>query len=75
MGDFNEDILTSSSIGKLMEVHGYSQHVQCPTTEKGTLIDHVYIKDAENVTIEIVSTYYSYHKAVIVIKVIDISDT
>ncbi|XP_056093733.1 uncharacterized protein LOC130072579 [Rhinichthys klamathensis goyatoka] len=66
MGDFNEDILTSSSIGTLMEVHGYSQHVQCPTTEKGTLIDHVYIKDAENVTIEIVSTYYSYHEAILV---------
>lgn len=66
MGDFNEDILTTSSIATLMELHGYSQHVQYPTTEKGTLIDHVYIKDAEHVTTEIVTTYYSYHEAVLV---------
>ncbi len=66
MGDFNEDILTSSTIGTLMELHGYSQHVQHPTTEKGTLIDHVYVKDAENVSVEIVQTYYSYHQAVLI---------
>ncbi|XP_026099002.1 uncharacterized protein LOC113070058 [Carassius auratus] len=36
MGDFNEDILTSSTIGTLMELHGYSQHVQHPTTEKAS---------------------------------------
>ncbi len=66
MGDFNEDILTSSTIGTLMELHGYSQHVQQPTTEKGTLIDHVYVKDAENVSVEIVQTYYSYHQAVLI---------
>ncbi|XP_052393335.1 uncharacterized protein LOC127941915 isoform X1 [Carassius gibelio] len=66
MGDFNEDILTSSTIGTLMELHGYSQHVQHPTTEKGTLIDHVYVKDAENFSVEIVQTYYSYHQAVLI---------
>lgn len=66
MGDFNEDILTSSTIGTLMELHGYSQHVQHPTTEKGTLIDHVYVKDAENVSVEIVQTYHSYHQAVLI---------
>ncbi|XP_026114512.1 uncharacterized protein LOC113092934 isoform X2 [Carassius auratus] len=66
MGDFNEDILTSSTIGTLMELHGYSQHVQHPTTEKGTLIDHVYVKDAENVSVEIVQTYYSFHQAVLI---------
>ncbi|XP_073694460.1 uncharacterized protein [Garra rufa] len=66
LGDFNEDILTSSTIRALMELHGYGQHVQHPTTEKGTLIDHVYVKDAENISVEIVQTYYSYHQAVII---------
>ncbi len=27
-----------------MELHGYGQHVQHPTTEKGTLIDYVYVE-------------------------------
>lgn len=66
MGDFNEDIITSSTIRMLMEFHGYSQHVQHPTTEKRTLIDHVYAKDAQNISVEIISTYYSYHEAVLV---------
>nr|XP_055075157.1 uncharacterized protein LOC129454640 [Misgurnus anguillicaudatus] len=66
MGDFNEDILTSSTIRMLMAFHGYSQNVQQPTTEKGTLIDHVYVKDSQNISIEIISTYYSFHEAVLV---------
>ncbi len=66
MGDFNEDILTSSTTGTLMELHGYSKHVQHPTTEKGTLIDHVYVQDAENVSVKIVQTYYSYYQAVLI---------
>lgn len=65
MGDFNEDILTSCTIRTLMELHGYSQLVQRATTEKGTLLDHVYVKDAQNVSVEIVVTYYSYHEAVL----------
>ncbi|XP_073723480.1 LOW QUALITY PROTEIN: uncharacterized protein [Misgurnus anguillicaudatus] len=66
MGDFNEDIITSSTIRMLMEFNGYSQHVQHPTTEKRTLIDHVYAKDVQNISVEISSTYYSYHEAVLV---------
>ncbi|XP_041931843.1 uncharacterized protein LOC121695246 [Alosa sapidissima] len=34
MGDFNEDIFVSSTILKLLEQHGYNQHVQAATTEK-----------------------------------------
>ncbi|XP_065109326.2 uncharacterized protein [Paramisgurnus dabryanus] len=66
MGDFNEDIFTSSTIMKVMGQHGYTQQVQNSTTEKGTLIDHVYTKDMEGVTFEIVQTYYSYHQAILV---------
>jgi len=66
MGDFNEDIFTSSSVVKLMESHGYSQQVQNPTTEKGTLIDHVYTKAMEGISVDVVQTYYSFHQAIVI---------
>ncbi|KAK0151602.1 ATP-dependent DNA helicase PIF1 [Merluccius polli] len=66
MGDFNEDILVSSSIQKLLEQHGYTQHVRVGTTDKGTLIDHVYVKDTEDVIVEVTQTYYSFHEAILI---------
>ena len=66
MGDFNDNILVSSSIQSLLQKHGYSQHVQIPTTEKGTLIDHVYTKDIDNIVIEVQQTYYSFHEAILI---------
>ena len=44
LGDFNVDILTNtnSQLEVLMLRHGYSQLVHTPTTDNGTLIDHVY---------------------------------
>lgn len=38
LGDFSEE---DSSIVSLMSNHGYSQLVTNPTTDQGTLIDHV----------------------------------
>ena len=67
MGDFNEDIFVSSTIAKLLEQHGFSQHVHTATTEKGTLIDHVYCKDAGDITVEVVPTYFSFHEAILVL--------
>lgn len=66
MGDFNDDIFTSSMTMKLMEQHGYTQHVQRPTTEKGTLIDHVYTKQMEHIIVDVVQTYYSFHQAILI---------
>ena len=66
MGDFNEDILVSSSIHKLLEQHGYTQHVRIGTTEKGTLIDQVYMKDTEDVIVEVTQTYCSFQEAVLI---------
>ncbi|XP_062409039.1 uncharacterized protein LOC134100005 [Sardina pilchardus] len=45
MGDFNEDIFASSTILKLLERHGYTQHVQAATTEKVLLLEHNLAKD------------------------------
>ena len=66
VGDFNEDAFMSSTILKLMDRHGYTQHVQTATTENGTLLDHVYIKDTEDASVQVVQTYYSYHEAILI---------
>ncbi len=55
MADFNEDILMSSTIGTLMELHGYSQH---PTTEKGTLIFQDSPQQAQNSWYLVIRRWY-----------------
>ncbi len=64
MGDFNDNAAVSKSMENLMKQHGYSQIVTSPTTENGTLIDHIYIKniDPTTVDIQVMPTYYSYHE-------------
>ena len=65
MGDFNEDILKQhSQIDILMQHHGYKQCVTDATTENGTLIDHVYVRNIESVCTTVIPTYYSYHESV-----------
>ena len=66
IGDFNDDVLTSSSICGFMQHEGFVQHVTQPTTERGTLIDHVYVKtsvyDVESIVWPV---YFSDHEAVV----------
>ncbi|XP_048251539.1 uncharacterized protein LOC125379306 [Haliotis rufescens] len=63
-GDFNENVFVSSSIQTLMESNGFAQIVSEPTTESGTLIDHVYVRGLENVSVQILPTYFGYHEAI-----------
>ena len=70
MGGFNEDLLTNpkSKLATLMSQWGYSQLVHTPTTDKGTLIDHVYCNcaaPAQCVDIHVADVYYSDHDAVL----------
>lgn len=66
MGDFNENLLsTTKSTPKLMEENGYHQLVTFPTTENGTLIDHVYTNiPLTQLQILPLPTYFSYHEAI-----------
>ena len=67
LGDFNEDVLhcQNSAILSFMSSYGFTQIVQCPTTQQGTLIDHVYVRSATShtmsATAHVQDTYYSDH--------------
>ena len=66
-GDFNEDLLCpgKKAINELFQSRGYTQLISAPTTEKQTLIDHIYVSLPEcNLQSGVLHTYYSYHNAV-----------
>ena len=66
-GDFNEDLLgkCSTPIHDIFIHHGFQQQVKQSTTDKGTLIDHIYLR--ENTMYQnqshVIQTLYSYHDA------------
>lgn len=65
LGDFNQDIINNqSSVLNFMSAKGFSQYVENPTTENGTLIDHVYVKGFTDIEVSTVPTYFSYHEAI-----------
>ncbi|XP_006820870.1 uncharacterized protein LOC100373785 [Saccoglossus kowalevskii] len=66
LGDFNENLLLCSGVRKIMEGRGYTQYVTQTTTESGTLLDHVYAKWKEIISVEVMQTYYGFHEAVCV---------
>ncbi|XP_053179094.1 uncharacterized protein LOC128362380 [Scomber japonicus] len=66
MGDFNDDLLKSSSVCKLLTDKGFVQLVTQATTEQGTLIDHVYVNTSDyEVECEVVPAYFSDHEAIV----------
>ena len=67
LGDFNHDLLstsTSSRLLQLMSSKGFSQLVQVPTTDSGSLLDHIYCNSVDvDIYADVVDTYYSDHDA------------
>ena len=68
LGDFNINLLEypDHNIINLMQQHGFEQCVTKPTTDQGTLLDHVYVNRPGKVHIDVVDTYYSDHDLVCV---------
>ena len=60
MGDFN-DPNKHSAIYNVMNSHGFNQLVQQPTTDHGSVLDHVYCNfDCNGIIVEVSDTYYIY---------------
>ena len=70
-GDFNIDLLKNpyNNVSVFLRQHGYNQIVQAPTTDYGSLLDHVYIKKPSEdlqTKCHVLDTYYSDHDIVLV---------
>lgn len=66
-GDFNEDLLSKGkkSIRDALLSRGFTQLISDSTTEKNTLLDHIYISQpCKCVQSGVLQTYYSYHSPV-----------
>ncbi|XP_062580136.1 uncharacterized protein LOC134242119 [Saccostrea cucullata] len=64
-GDFNEDAKSGGPIQTFMSSLGFRQVVNFCTTEKGTILDHVYVSGPIQIEVCRLPTYYSYHDAVV----------
>ena len=65
LGDFNDDLILTSSSSRLLQMmssKGFSQLIQVPTTDSGSLLDHIYCNSVdEDAYVDVVDTYYSDH--------------
>lgn len=66
LGDFNFDLVESPNhdIVQYMNQLGFYQFVKKPTTDYGSILDHVYVNRSDRVSVKIVDTYYSDHDLV-----------
>ena len=67
LSDFNEDLPVepNSPLVALMAHYGFSQIVTKPTTDKASLIDHVYTnKPSLFFELSVIDTYYSDHNVI-----------
>ena len=64
LGDFNEDLLSRSTSSSLMSNREFHQLVHLPTTDSGSLLDHIYYNgNIADAFVDITDTYYSDHDA------------
>ena len=62
LGDFNEDLMQNKTkINNYFKQHGYKQLIHEPTTDQGSLFDHIYFNGTSMTRIEVYDTYYSDH--------------
>ena len=66
MGDFNDNLYDNGcQFEQIMLAQGYTQLVMQATTDRATLIDHVYFsKQCNGIVVQVRDVYYSDHNAV-----------
>ena len=68
MGDFNIDLLSQNFDRRLiniLSVNNFTQLVNSPTTDRGSLIDHIYFNGTvSSIFVEVSDTYYSDHDTI-----------
>lgn len=67
MGDFNDNIFTSNSLVDYMAKNNFHQMVSAATTDMGSLLDHIYVKNhlVQCVNTTIMPLYFSDHQGII----------
>ena len=67
VGDFNEDLMgNTNKISSYFESKGFNQLIGQPTTDYGSLLDHVYFNGLLPIQTEVCDTYYSDHDCTII---------
>ena len=62
LGDFNEDIMENKTdICNFFQQYQFKQLICKPTTNQGSLLDHIYFNRTSTTTTEVFDTYYSDH--------------
>ena len=68
VGDMNENLLNGKSkLTFLADEYEYTQHVKGPTTDYGSLLDHMYTKNVNVVKSQVRDCYYSDHDKTVMI--------
>ena len=64
LGDFNEDFTENrTNICNFFQKYGFKQLIHQPTTDQGSLLDHIYFNGTSTTKAEVCDTYYSDHDA------------
>ena len=67
LGDFNENLMQNKTkIDNYFKQHGYKQLIHQPTTDQGSLLDHIYFNGTSMTITEVCDTYYSDHDSTMV---------
>ena len=66
VSDFNDDLMGNrTKISTCFEHNGFNQLIDKPTTDQGSLLDHVYFNGVSPIQTEVCDTYYSDHDCTI----------
>ena len=67
VGDFNDDLMPKTTkIHRCFQSNGFNQLIEQPTTDQGSLLDHVYFNRVSPIQTEVSDTYYSDHDCTII---------